>query len=614
MLCQVCGAANVEDQEFCRRCQAKLWVVSGYSPEESFDLEDSSEDNFAFDEHLLERISILEEVVKRGADTLRQILGALRKQERSILINHTGLTSLREVLHERGLIPGKDWGEVWQNRLDEHLLEVEKRERFLHRRERILSLHEGAHRVEFEVHLQAAEAAWVAYDGESARRSLEEALRLDGQNFELAYLLGEICFDEGNGARALDHFRRVLELQKNHYEALVYAGAIHYEKGNLAQAEALLRRAAELNTQAFLPQFGLGTVHSARGDLRQAVAFLDRAVELDPMPQALYLLGHCLYEMGRLSEAIRALQQAVHADPASQEAHELLGLAYLDRHWNRKALDSLGRAQHLNPQKMRYRDLVLYLAGQSRKQLPRLDRRARTLLSRAASLLERGDHRRALSACRKALAGDPENPTMLLTYALVGQQPDRGKEIEALTRRVLELDPDEMLRGTAYATLIEALRSQGKYREGNRVGQQLLNEGSSNFTKTLAYTEMAYNLADMGENLDEALSYARQSVELSPDELKQLPLAALGWVHYRRREFEEAIDVLSKTNEIAPSRTTLNHLGLALLASGQQERARSVLARARRLQEGEDGFEEKMIECVRRSRSVGSGARGGPKK
>jgi len=615
VLCQVCGAGNADDREFCGRCQSRLWVVSGAgAEEEDFAQEEVSEDTFAFDEHLLERISILEEVVKRGADTLRQLLGALRKQERSILINHTGLSSLRELLHESQVQDGGEWGEAWQSRLDDHLLEVEKRERFATRRDRISAVFKGSLGEEFEGLLQQADAAWAAFDGEGARQVLEAAFQLDPSNDELAYLLGETCFDEGNGVLALQYFDKVLKLQKKHYESLVYAGAIHYEQGNLERAENLLKRAAELSPESFLPQFGLGTVYSARGNLRLAVAFLTRAVSLEPMPQALYLLGSCLYEMGRLTESIKVLQDAVSADPASEEAHELLGLAYLDRKWNRKALDSLGRAQRLNPKKMRYQDLALYLAEASQEHQPQLDRRSQTLLSKAGELLENGDNWQALATCRKALSRDPENPMLLMTYALVGLQLDRGKEIEALTRRVLELTPDETLRATASATLIEALRSQGKYREGNRVGLELLDESSSDFTKTLAYYEMAYNLADMDEDLDEALSYAQRSVELSPETLKQLPLAALGWVHYKRREFDLAIDVLSESSEIAPSRTTLNHLGLALLASGRKEQARTVLAKARRLREGEEGLEEKMIECVRRSRGPLPRARGGPKK
>ena len=121
-------------------------------------------------------------------------------------------------------------------------------------------------------------------------------------------------------------------------------------------------------------------------------------------------------------------------------------------------------------------------------------------------------------------------PTLLLSYALACLRLDRSQEAQAAIRRLLELEPDEMLRATAYATMIEALRNEGRYKEGNGFGRRLLEEGESAFAKSIAYYEMAYNLAEMEEDLDQALDYARMSLEHSPDELRQFPLAALGWV------------------------------------------------------------------------------------
>jgi tetratricopeptide (TPR) repeat protein len=158
-----------------------------------------------------------------------------------------------------------------------------------------------------------------------------------------------------------------------------------------------------------------------------------------------------------------------------------------------------------------------------------------------------------------------------------------------------------MLRATASAALIAALRSEGKYREGNRIGQLLLAEASSNFSRTIAHYEMAYNLAEMEEDLDQALDHAQRSLELAPDELKQFPLAALGWVHYKRREYPAAVDCLEKSSELGPSPTTLTHLGMALLAAGEENRAREAFGRARSLDPRVGALEEKMMECMKDS-------------
>ena len=158
-----------------------------------------------------------------------------------------------------------------------------------------------------------------------------------------------------------------------------------------------------------------------------------------------------------------------------------------------------------------------------------------------------------------------------------------------------------MLKATAYATLIESLRCEGKYQEGNRVGRRLLDEGASDFARTIAYYEMAYNMAEMEENLDRALDYAQQSLDLAPEELRQFPLAAMGWVHYKRREFDQAVEFLARSSEIEASATTLTHLGMALLASGSEQRARDILAQARAIEDRGVSVEQKMMECLRAS-------------
>jgi tetratricopeptide (TPR) repeat protein len=614
MFCQVCGAQNRDDHEFCVRCHQKLLVLSGALLEEEEAYEEAAEESFSFDEHLLERISILEEAVKRTAETVRQLLSALHKQEKNILIGQTGLVTLRELLEQKKVIGWEEWSELWESKMDYQLLALEKRERFLAIKERIAALHHGDKRKLFLQHLEDAEYALFAFDIERAVSALEAAYKLDRANYELAYFLGETHFNEGNADQALSYFSRVLESKPDHYEGLVYSGVIYYERGDHLRAEDYLKRAVSLYPDSFLPHFSLGAVYAGQGNLAKAVLFLERAVQVDPVPQALYLLGSCFYEMGKLSAAQKHLQEAVRHDPAFEEAHHLLGLCYLDRHWNRKALESFRQAQRLNPKKLQYQDLVRYLSGSSGIPLPQVSGEAASWFHQAEDSLARDNLKQALSNYRRALALDPENPTLLMSYALLCLHLNRNQEIEVVTKKVLDLNPGEMLRATAYAALIEALRSQGKYREGNRIGLRLLDEGSSNFAKSIAYYEMAYNLAEMEEDLDQALSYARESVELSPEEIKQFPLAALGWVHYKRKEFDRAIDFLSRSSELGPSPTTLTHLGMALLASGEEERARSVLAHARALGERGEALQEKMMECMKDSSRLLERVRRSPKK
>jgi tetratricopeptide (TPR) repeat protein len=604
MYCQVCGSHNPDEQDFCFNCHQKLLVLSGPAPvvEEggAFD-EESEDEGFSLDEHLLERISILEEAVKHTTDTTRQLLGAVHKLERSILINQTGLAALRELMEEKRLLGRDEWSDLWQSKMEYQLLALEKRERFVGLKERIAGLYKGDKREVFSRLLDDAEYALFAFDIERALKALEAALKFDLENYELCYFIGETYFNEGQMEQALERFSRVLEEEPDHYEGLVYSGVIHHESGESAKAQELLEKAVALYPDSFLPLFSLGAVCASHGELTTAARLLERAVDSDPVPQALFLLGSCLYELGRLTPAISNLQQVVRQDPAYEEAHYLLGLAYLDRRWNRKALDAFKQAERLNPNRMRYQDLVRYLSGQDSSPLPGVNAVAKKWLGQAEERLMRDQPERSLEYFRRAIEVDPDNPTVLMSHAVACLQLNRSHETKKLARQVLALEPSEMLRATACATLIEALRSEGRYREGNRVGQRLLDEGTSNFSRTIAYYEMAYNMAELEEDLDLALDYARRSLDLAPDELRQFPLAALGWVHYKRKEFEQAIDCLTRSTELGSTATTLTHLGMALLASGAEKGARKVLEEARRMGGPGISVEQKMMECLKDS-------------
>ena len=603
MYCQVCGAHNEDDAEYCQRCRQKLMVLSGSAAPAAEPL-DAGDEEFSFDEHLLERISILEEVLKRTGETLQKALSAMHRQEESILVHHAGMLALRELLERRGLVDGAEWSDLWESKMDYQFQVLEKRERFAARKDRILGLYEGRRRPAFERLLEEAELALGGLDLAGAMEALETAAGIDRGNHELARFLGESHFQEGRLERALDCMSRVLAIKPDHVQGLVYSGVIRLQQGEERRGQELLERAVMLHGDAFLPHFCLGASLAGRGQSESAAAFLERAVEIDGVPQALYLLGRCRYEMGRPGQAIESLARAVRIDPSFEECHHLLGLCYLDRGWNRKALAAFRTAQQLNPRRMRYRDLVAWLSGRTGAELPATSPAAADWVSRGEAAIGAGDAREALRCYREALALDPENPTLLMTYALACLRLDRGQEIAQLTQRVLDSNPGEMLRATAYATLIESLRGEGKYREGNLVGRRLLDEGGSNFSRSIAYYEMAYNLAEMDEDLDRALDFARRSLEHAPEELRQFPLAALGWVHYKRRELDEAIDFLSQSTELGPSTTVLTRLGMALLASGDEARARRVLARARRLDDRGDAIEERMMEFMKDSARI----------
>src|SRR5919199_5288056 len=151
MLCQTCSAYNEDDREFCYRCQNKLLVLSGLTAfEEDEDEEYEDEGYLSLDEHLLERVSALEEIVKRSAETIRTLVDAVGKHERAIFINQTGLLSAKELLEKKNLVSSDELVELWESKMGEQMLALEKKQRFTERKDRIVSLFRGEKRDRFK--------------------------------------------------------------------------------------------------------------------------------------------------------------------------------------------------------------------------------------------------------------------------------------------------------------------------------------------------------------------------------------------------------------------------------------------------------------------------------
>lgn len=602
MFCQICGTSNEDDREYCRRCHQKLLVISGLpTPEDYENFEGGQEEPFSLDEHLLERISILEEVVKRQAETVRRTLETLYRLEQKILIGQTGVTTLRDLLEDKRVIAREEWSELWEERMDSQLLALEKRESFAAVKGQIAVLYRGDRRSAFLRLLDDAEAALLGLDIDRALAILEKAHGQDPTNHELSFFLGEVFFNEGDEEAAVNYFERVLAVKPHHFEGLVYSGVLQHELGQKDRAEELLLRAVEQYPETFLASFSLGAIYASEGRLAEAVQLLTEAVDAEAIPQARLLLGRCYYEMGKPGRTIGQLEKALDVDPTLSGAHDLLALAYLERRWSKKARSALAEALRLRPPTLDYDDLKGLLTLDTRESE---ESKAVESWQRGDRLLGEGRAREALSAYRRALAIEPDNPELLVAYAMVCLELGRDSEVEGWVEKALALDPEDRLRVGAYATLIEALRSEGKWHEGYRLARLLLAEATSDLGRTVAYHAMATNLAETDEDLDEALDFASRALELAPEGVRHLAQAAVGWVHFKRHELDQSIHFLDCAqagihDDRASSARILTQLGMVLLTAGHRERAREVLHRAQDLRWERAKFEDRVLDVLK---------------
>ena len=107
--CQKCRAGNPLGQEFCLRCGTRLMIVV-QPPSVRGDPAETT----PHEEHLLERLTILENTMARLAERLEQGLKLLLRQSETAYTNHALVKSLVEILNECGVVDNDRLESTWR--------------------------------------------------------------------------------------------------------------------------------------------------------------------------------------------------------------------------------------------------------------------------------------------------------------------------------------------------------------------------------------------------------------------------------------------------------------------------------------------------------------------
>ena len=251
-------------------------------------------------------------------------------------------------------------------------------------------------------------------DYAEARRRHEEAVRIN-PNFTLShYPLAIACARLGQNDEAARYRQRFavlksaeLEADRNRARAFddlatqrqavvkrhVLAGALQLQFGDLRMAEAHWLRAAAIAPHDVATRRALETLYEQQARAGGALQFLDELIRLEPdNPEHLLRKGQLLIGLGSESDGKRTLERVLEIAPDSAEAHLLLAEMHLRTGFHMAAAAS-------------YAEKAASLAASSR-----------SLLLLAAVRGERGDHSGALSALKRAMSLDPENPQIRQAY------------------------------------------------------------------------------------------------------------------------------------------------------------------------------------------------------
>src|SRR3989442_13557304 len=153
--CKKCLAANPLGQDFCFRCGTRLMIVV----EPASMRYDNPEVGSAADEHLLERISVLENRLGRLTERLERALDLLLRQAQNSYFDRSLLKSLIGVLDDDGIVENQKLERLWQERCEEDAAAREQTSRQDPGRAKISGSYRAGERLAFDQ--RGNEASWL---------------------------------------------------------------------------------------------------------------------------------------------------------------------------------------------------------------------------------------------------------------------------------------------------------------------------------------------------------------------------------------------------------------------------------------------------------------------
>ena len=307
------------------------------------------------EEHLLERISMLETALLRAQERLDLVLELVHRQATSGLYDHAMIDALVEHLAEKGAVEGGKLETMWRDRVAEHYEEAGEKARFDSLIEIILREFNGDNIDLFARLLDTGADLFLEGNAKRGIRYFEKAFVLDAANAPLAFFIGEYFFKVNKPPLAQVYLERAVKREPENHLAMLMLGVICGDNGELALAKNYLNEALKFKKDSFTAHYGLGRILASEGKMNEAMLHLKQALKLKPTPEMHYLVGRVYLDEGCAEIALRHLRQCIDLDPRFDAALYHLGLIYLRQNELLLAQEHFQAAYEINPREPRYR-------------------------------------------------------------------------------------------------------------------------------------------------------------------------------------------------------------------------------------------------------------------
>lgn len=407
--------------------------------------------------------------------------------------------------------------------------------------------------------------------------------------------LGHVYVARGDLAMAAQEYEKALELDPQNEKALENL-ANYYSNINPKKALSYYKRYLEIEPDDAEIYFQMGFLYQKQGDTDATIEAFQKSIELDPHQVASHLALAELYEITKsTAQAVEQYELCVQLDPRNPAFYARLGHIHFDNHRWDDAAAAFENARKLEPQDATnyyYLARIAEERGQwadaSRlaEQAYELSHDAQFLPLLSYYLTMQHRSKDAVKWLEKARLADPKNANVLLFLGmdyLDLDKVDKAREVLEIGVEAHPQDPQLHFQlGIAYDRL-------NRFDEAVKQFERVLYLDPKN---AAAMNYLGYSYADRGVRLDEAEDLAQRAVKLDPENGAYWD--SLGWIHYKQKNYSQAVTDLEKASIYSQDALIYEHLGDACLADQKTDRALSAWAKSLNLNPKNKALQKKV--------------------